>query len=815
MATIIVKISGNNQTRRWTARADQLTFSSIQKRVADNFQTPKFYLTYKDDEDDDINVSTDEELQEAVSLALKTEPAVLRLKLVEGLSPAAARPSPPTTSPPPAAPSAPDAAPQGGANAPPAPAELNPHVFFQNLADALPQVMSALPPPLQSILSQMELDTAASAAANAAANAASRGASSASGAAATGLGAAAHAARLASGLAAKASDAAAGAAAAAAARASDPEREGYHPNVTCDRSGMSPIVGLRYNLIGHDYDLCEAEFEKLSADLKPLYRAIHPVAFRRKAGAAAPPSDATGFHPGVTCDKSGMSPIVGIRYHLSGHDYDLCQAEYDKLPEAEKLRFCAIPPPCGRGGPWRRGGGYGRCGSWGGGFGGGGFGGGGPGERWAPPWAPAGRRACHPHRESGHGADGDPRRLAARFVSDVSVHEGTEVAPRAAFTKIWRLKNSGTVPWMPGCKLTFVGGDQLSADSAVDLPDIGPVLPGAAVDVAVDMVAPAEPGRYVGYWRLTGPHGRRKFGQRVWVHIQVVADPDGPVQEPSAEDVAMFASARTLPHGDEDEADDDDDERAKAPSAGRRVVVHGPHGALTLEGVDESTDVQTLKRMIEERTGVPVGEQELFAPNPSQEAPAEARAEAEGAADEAAEAARKAAAAAEAAHKEAEAAEAARKDEAKLAAELAVAQAAEAEAAEATTKLKEAEAARKAAEAAEAVQAATRDASALKEVAAAELAAMGFEDAELVRGVVDKNTGAEGVNLERCVTALTALSEVEWDTMLDDLAEMGFDDRALNKKMLVMSDGSINKTVKQLVNTKETKEAAKQPMELD
>merc|ERR1719265_1119453 len=154
-------------------------------------------------------------------------------------------------------------------------------------------------------------------------------------------------------------------------------------------------------------------------------------------------------------------------------------------------------------------------------------------------------------------------------------------------------------------------------------------------------------------------------------------------------------------------------------------------------------------------------------------------------------------------------------DEAKLAAELAVAQAAEAAEAEATTKLKEAEAARKAAEAAEAVQAATRDASALKEVAATELAAMGFEDAELVRGVVDKNTGAEGVNLERCVTALTALSEVEWDTMLDDLAEMGFDDRALNKKMLVMSDGSINKTVKQLVNTKETKEAAKQPMELD
>ena len=49
-----------------------------------------------------------------------------------------------------------------------------------------------------------------------------------------------------------------------------------HPGVSCDRSGMEPIVGIRYNLIGQNYDLCEAEFEKLSAELKPLYRAIHP-----------------------------------------------------------------------------------------------------------------------------------------------------------------------------------------------------------------------------------------------------------------------------------------------------------------------------------------------------------------------------------------------------------------------------------------------------------------------------------------------------------------------------------------------------------
>ena len=39
---------------------------------------------------------------------------------------------------------------------------------------------------------------------------------------------------------------------------------------------------------------------------------------------------------GVTCDRSGMRPIVGTRYHLPGQDYDLCQAEWDKLPPEEQ-----------------------------------------------------------------------------------------------------------------------------------------------------------------------------------------------------------------------------------------------------------------------------------------------------------------------------------------------------------------------------------------------------------------------------------------------------------------------------------------------
>ncbi|KOO27912.1 hypothetical protein Ctob_002531 [Chrysochromulina tobinii] len=38
------------------------------------------------------------------------------------------------------------------------------------------------------------------------------------------------------------------------------------------------------------------------------------------------------------------APAVGMRYHLRGYDYDLCQAEYDKLSEFEKCQYEAMAP---------------------------------------------------------------------------------------------------------------------------------------------------------------------------------------------------------------------------------------------------------------------------------------------------------------------------------------------------------------------------------------------------------------------------------------------------------------------------------------
>ena len=59
-----------------------------------------------------------------------------------------------------------------------------------------------------------------------------------------------------------------------------------------------------------------------------------------------------GFHPGIECYRSGMDPIVGMRYEKRSYDQyfgtqiscNLCQAEFDKLPAGEKLEYERIPP---------------------------------------------------------------------------------------------------------------------------------------------------------------------------------------------------------------------------------------------------------------------------------------------------------------------------------------------------------------------------------------------------------------------------------------------------------------------------------------
>ena len=125
----------------------------------------------------------------------------------------------------------------------------------------------------------------------------------------------------------------------------------------------------------------------------------------------------------------------------------------------------------------------------------------------------------------------------AAFIKDVRVSDGTTFRTGESFTKVWRLKNIGACTWTPDYDLVFVGGDPLGAKKAIPLSDY--VLPGASVDLAVDMSIGQKPGRYQGYWQLRNAAGRY-FGvgegaeNSFWVAIRVV--------EPDYEKVYDFAA---------------------------------------------------------------------------------------------------------------------------------------------------------------------------------------------------------------------------------------------------------------------------------
>jgi len=112
--------------------------------------------------------------------------------------------------------------------------------------------------------------------------------------------------------------------------------------------------------VSSDGEVADA-FAQARAALRSLKFAVAP-----RGGDAPPPAARGGrgrvaVHHGVTCDASGMSPIVGTRYHLPGQDYDLCEQEFAKLDADARAPFVKIERPrriCG--GP-RRGGRSGGC----------------------------------------------------------------------------------------------------------------------------------------------------------------------------------------------------------------------------------------------------------------------------------------------------------------------------------------------------------------------------------------------------------------------------------------------------------------------
>ena len=120
-----------------------------------------------------------------------------------------------------------------------------------------------------------------------------------------------------------------------------------------------------------------------------------------------------------------------------------------------------------------------------------------------------------------------PPKLMARFVRDVTMPDGSEVAPYSTFFKTWRVRNDGKSDWPEGCHLVSAGGDRLldsklGEDFVLKQP-VPATAAGEEVELTLELGAPDVTGRHVGYFRLQSPDGGN-FGQRLWADVRVTGD---------------------------------------------------------------------------------------------------------------------------------------------------------------------------------------------------------------------------------------------------------------------------------------------------
>ncbi len=142
--------------------------------------------------------------------------------------------------------------------------------------------------------------------------------------------------------------------------------------------------------------------------------------------------------------------------------------------------------------------------------------------------------------------------LAADFVKDVTIEDGTRLKPGEAFTKTWQLMNAGTCTWGSGYTLFFFSGEQMSAPASVTLTKGIDVAPGTLINVSVDLVAPVEPGEYRGDFKFKDASGK-VFGINpnaagsVYVKIAVVASTPTPTPVPTGTPTVTVDATSGIP----------------------------------------------------------------------------------------------------------------------------------------------------------------------------------------------------------------------------------------------------------------------------
>ncbi|MEW5938059.1 MAG: NBR1-Ig-like domain-containing protein [Chloroflexota bacterium] len=131
---------------------------------------------------------------------------------------------------------------------------------------------------------------------------------------------------------------------------------------------------------------------------------------------------------------------------------------------------------------------------------------------------------------------------AAVLIMDVTIPDGTRLAPGESFTKTWRLRNMGTCPWDGRYTLAFIDGERMGAPDSIPVPVTAPK---ADADISVELVAPSKNGSYAGYFELRDLDGQViPIGLERSIWLKITVGPGAPA--PTNGDVTAVPNG-TLP----------------------------------------------------------------------------------------------------------------------------------------------------------------------------------------------------------------------------------------------------------------------------
>ncbi|KAJ2822232.1 hypothetical protein FBU31_004653, partial [Coemansia sp. 'formosensis'] len=288
----------------------------------------------------------------------------------------------------------------------------------------------------------------------------------------------------------------------------EPSDSVVHPNVVCDACDF-PIVGVRYKC-GNclDYDLCEGCEATVKHNENHLFvkmRNYHPTPVSTSMLKAVYPHMGTcpepSLRPRPTLRSTGEA-VAAVATEAVAGTLAPVAAMASAVPAAVAAAVASVAANCA------------------------------PAPVASPPHAPTAPTVQEITRGN---SVLKSSKYVAIFVEDVTIPDGTHMAPGESFVKIWSVANMGDTEWPRNTMLVHIEGEPTIPGNKKTVPIVVSKRY-EQVGIAVDLVAPTKPGRYVSQWRLMTAEGQY-FGTGLWCTI-VVEEPSPPAVDASVPDVS-------------------------------------------------------------------------------------------------------------------------------------------------------------------------------------------------------------------------------------------------------------------------------------